>query len=478
MKRKDNFTMRVKRTLTTENCRESTTGGAIKTFISTQDTSSRDDMTDESTVKALTEEHPPTHLLNDYHALLSTYLDFHQESTTCSLHNFHAFAAKFPPQLPRLFIESLTQESDTVLDPMAGSGTALVEAVLRGRHAIGVDVDPLAYIICRAKTDKISYKSARNTLSDILFHVRFYETPQRAEKWIRDRFDEKTKEFVDFWFERKTQIELAMLMHAMEDVITDVEMKTFFLGVFSSIIITKSGGVSKARDLAHTRPHRDTKKNPRDALDQFRAKGEKSVAALSTMEKAPGTARIIQGDARTLPLSDNSVDLIVTSPPYANSIDYVRAHKFSLVWFGWPVDVLSRLRSMYVGTEQVKKSESALPVLADTCCKTFEKKDAKRGNILRQYFCDMSSVLCEMYRVLRSDAAAVVVIGTSTSRGMVIPHHSCLKAIGEQVGFECVKIGERTLERDRRMMPVARESTRKGIENRLHNEYVLGFWKG
>ena len=57
----------------------------------------------------------------------------------------------------------------------------------------------------------------------------------------------------------------------------------------------------------------------------------------------------------SLPLEDASVDLIITSPPYAsNAIDYMRAHKFSLVWLGYPIDNLSKKRKEYIGGEMLK----------------------------------------------------------------------------------------------------------------------------
>lgn len=226
--------------------------------------------------------------LNDYYKILNSPLDFHGESTKYSSHNFHAFPAKFPPQIPRIFIETLTQESDIILDPLVGSGTTLVEAVLLGRNAIGVDLDPLAHLICNMKIKKVSQRTAHHTLSEILTHIHFYLPPEKPVKWIKENFDKKTKEFIDFWFERKTQIELAALICSIDEVVTDKNLKNFFLGLFSSVIITKSGGVSKARDLAHTRPHRDIKKNAKNAIDQFRIKAEKSIKDLSTVEKGRG----------------------------------------------------------------------------------------------------------------------------------------------------------------------------------------------
>ena len=67
----------------------------------------------------------------------------------------------------------------------------------------------------------------------------------------------------------------------------------------------------------------------------------------------------------SLPLADGSVDLIVTSPPYANAIDYMRAHKFSLVWLGQPIANLSHLRGKYIGAERQDKGDTpALPAVA------------------------------------------------------------------------------------------------------------------
>ena len=92
--------------------------------------------------------------------LLSTDLGFHGDASNYASHALHAFAAKFPPQLPRVFIEGLTQKGETIMDPMMGSGTAIVEAFLCGRRAVGFDIDPLALMICRVKTHPVDLLEA------------------------------------------------------------------------------------------------------------------------------------------------------------------------------------------------------------------------------------------------------------------------------------------------------------------------------
>src|SRR4030067_1562116 len=84
-------------------------------------------------------------------SLLKSDLDFHSQSGHNLMHNFHSFPAKFPPQLPRKFIDALTQPGDVVLDPMLGSGTTILEAFLAGRKGIGFGIDPFALKISKKK---------------------------------------------------------------------------------------------------------------------------------------------------------------------------------------------------------------------------------------------------------------------------------------------------------------------------------------
>jgi DNA modification methylase len=88
--------------------------------------------------------------------LLRRDLDFGTSDSAYASHGIHPFAAKFPPQIPRLFIEELTQSGDSVLDPMAGSGTTVVEALLLRREAFGFDIDPLAVRLCRIQAGRFN----------------------------------------------------------------------------------------------------------------------------------------------------------------------------------------------------------------------------------------------------------------------------------------------------------------------------------
>jgi hypothetical protein len=283
---------------------------------------------------------------------------------------------------------------------------------------------------------------------------------------------------VDYWFLEHTQRELLALALAIREI-DDLAQRRFLELIFSSTIITKSGGVSMARDLAHTRPHLDKNKVPRSALDEYVQRLNRSIRGMAELAQTNIPALIIAGDARAMPLASESVHLVVTSPPYANAIDYMRAHKFSLVWLGESLNSLSGLRARYIGSGQLGPAPSEeLPSFSQGIVCRLEKIDAKKAKILRKYYVDMLLSIREMFRVLKHNSAAVIVVGTSTMRGLNVETHTCLAELGVAAGFKLIGITERRLDRNRRMMPARfGQQTDSVIEKRMHVEYVIGLYK-
>ncbi len=458
--------------------------------------------------------------------LLSGDLDFHGQNSRYASHNFHSFPAKFPPQLPRISVRNLTRPGETVLDPMMGSGTTVLEAYLLGRRVIGFDIDPLALLLAKTKLTPLDKNQIIALGRDIVERARYALStrPRELENGLRDVWDAKTKEFVDYWFAFETQLELFALISEIRKV-EDDSIKAFFELAFSAIIITKSGGVSLALDLGHTRPHRakiifnqtggfvadaanlktltprsaQMIKRLRSAIDDFEKRVAQNVKGLQGRgepheqmnllapemscpnNSGPRIApRIESGDAQNLPLDGESVDLIVTSPPYAsNAIDYMRAHKFSLVWLGRSIDDLGCLRKEYIGSEGITGFVfEKLPKQTATIVNSLADVDKKKGNVLHRYYSEMTRTLREMFRVLKPGKSAIVVVGNSIIRGQNTKIQDCLAEIGQSIGFQVPKIGVRNLDRDRRMMP-AGMTTNFGsrIQQRMHQEYVLGFFK-
>ena len=413
-------------------------------------------------------------------ALLRKNLDFGSSDSGYASHSIHPFAAKFPPQIPRLFIEELTESGDSVLDPMAGSGTTIVEAVLLKREAFGFDIDPLALRLCTVKTTWLDPQELEKKGLEIIEGATTTSNSERLlRRELEARFDLETREFLDYWFLGETQLELLSLILTIEKT-TEFPARDFFELVFSSAIIAKTGGVSLARDLAHSRPHRDMEKKPRNAITEFRLRLAKVLKKFQNLPQRTKRVFVAERTAKDVPLPTESIDLIVTSPPYANAIDYMRAHKFSLVWFGHTTSALSALRGRYIGSERFdpQYSENLAPK-AQAAVQSLEQKDASKARVLRKYLLEMKQVIAEMNRVLKPGKAAVIVVGPSIMRGLEIATHEYLAEIGETLGFRVAGIQKRKIDRDRRMLPIS--FGRNGdsmIEQRMHEEFVVGLVKG
>ncbi len=439
--------------------------------------------------------------------LLAHDLDFHDAGDGCPAHAIHSFPAKFPPQLPQKFIHALTQPGQVVLDPMAGSGTTPLEAFLAGRRAIGFDIDPLALLLSQVKTTPLPAETAQHAGMEAAARAQHVlrRCPDDLARFYACRWNEKSRRFIDYWFAPPTQLELAALIQEIEAVAAPA-MRAFLLAAFSATIIARSRGVSLAVDLAHTRPHRvQTALSPAGkllfssdasangaaraashqtkviypALAEFRRRVQAQARALLPPSAAPAPL-LSFGNAQALPLPASSVDLIVTSPPYAgNAIDYMRAHKFSLVWMGYAIERLGQQRKQYIGDESLPGILFAeMPPYTAGIIAAVAQCDARKGQILHRYYAEMTHVLQEMRRVLRPGAAAILVVGSAVMRGQDTETHRCLAEIGETLGFTVPDIGLRRLARNRRMMPAANHhNPDSAIQRRMHEEYVIGLCK-
>ena len=422
-------------------------------------------------------------------SLLAGDLAFHAPARDAHpLHALHPFAARFPHGLAGYFIGALTGPGDTVLDPMCGSGATLLEGWLAGRSVVGVDLDPLARRQSIARTTAIDPHAVRDAgdaalrrAADLYAGIGRPADPLAA---IRRGMDDATTQFLDYWFLTETQQELASLALAIRAE-PNADLRNLMQVILSSTIVTKSGGVSRARDLAHTRPHRVSDKQPRRPIRAFATLVNRAVDAYAAVDAdAVGPRHIIAGDSRRLPLTTGSVRLIVTSPPYANALDYMRAHKFSLAWLGDPIPRLSRLRSRYIGSErQVVRTPTdaatgrQLPAATQSVVDQLADVDTSRARVLFRYFGDMGDAINEMARVLQPGAAAIIVVGPSIMRGVLIPTHDCLADLATRAGLDVVAVAPRDIARDRRMMPARNGSHAEkatGIERRMHTEYIIG----
>jgi hypothetical protein len=155
-----------------------------------------------------------------------------------------------------------------VLDPMVGSGTTVVVARAQGHHAIGFDSDPLAVTLSRAWCSDVRESSVKDLAADVLTESKRRHQRLRTEQSYPTGCDDATKDFVKYWFDRHSRLQLRALADSIGTV-SNRRHRTILWCGFSRLIIAKSGGASLAMDLSHSRPHKVFDKTPIEPFDEF-----------------------------------------------------------------------------------------------------------------------------------------------------------------------------------------------------------------
>ena len=392
----------------------------------------------------------------------------------------HPFPARMAPGIA---LEALGQSKSPlrVLDPMAGSGTVLAVARAKGHRAFGVDLDPLAVLLAGVWTRTVDAERVNDKAAEILDRARAAFGPLSSPRAYPRGSDSETRKFIRYWFDDYARRQLAALSTAIHRVHDNATRDVLWCG-FSRLIITKSAGASLAMDLAHSRPHREFARAPVKPFNRF-------ISAVATVvsncpqtgSRAVGPATVVKrGDARKLDVEDSSIDLVLTSPPYLNAIDYMRCSKFSLVWMRHNVGALRQIRGESVGAEA--SSEQALEARwVKSLIDHLGLKPVLSNHdhaLLARYVWDMGRAIAEVSRVLRRGGRAVYVIGDCMSRGTFISNSSIVTAIGQEHGLSLVSRQSRALPANRRYLPPPKRWLSSAtMDARLRREVVVVFNK-
>lgn len=386
----------------------------------------------------------------------------------------HPFPARMAPGIALAAMEELGA-SITVLDPMMGSGTVLAMAQAQGHRAIGVDIDPLAVLISRVWTTKVDKPSVAQKAADVLARARqlFKRTP--ASHAYPRGADEETRGFTRYWFDDHARRQLTCLAKCISRI-RERTTRDVLWCAFSRLIITKQAGASLAMDLSHSRPHRRFTTAPEKPFRRYLAAVDRVLSncidGSSSFSMPSATA--LSGDARQLPLADSSIDLVLTSPPYLNAIDYFRCSKFSLIWMGHSIGSLRSLRAASVGTERgLNSNETSIDDvvrdmgLPSTFC-------GRNAAILRRYVSDMQRSTSEVARVLRIGGRAVYVVGENTIRGTFVQNATVVAAVARLSGLRLLSRQSRELPANRRYLPMP-EKPAQSLGGRMRQEVLLTF---
>jgi len=306
------------------------------------------------------------------------YFQIIQKNRTRSVNQYlthwiYPYKGKFHPQMIRALLNIIgLEKGDTVLDPFIGSGTTAVEAQLLGINCIGIDVSPLCVLQSKVKTESI----------DVLPQIR--EWKEEIIKRIKPSL---------FNLEGKT-IDDAI------NLIPDEEVKNFYR---MAKLVAISDNVRRGREFSNA-----FLKN----LEVMISSISDYVDIIKELNLKLGRIHIKTGDSRALPLNNESIDGIVTSPPYSIALDYVSNDAHALKELGYD---LTLIREKFVGVRG--KGQARIDLYND----------------------DMKNSLKEMFRILKPQKYAVIVIGNAIYMGHEIKTVEFIIDYANKIGFNLVK---------------------------------------
>lgn len=355
-------------------------------------------------------------------------------NTTRLTHGLHRFPAKYIPQVPIWALDSFGGRQTVCLDPFMGSGTTLVEGLVRGGVTIGTDIDPLARFIARAKIADVDHERVRALGRSILGNwPGEHASLQDLEPPMPD-----IKNFCH-WFARPQWEKTQALFERILGLDGTAAELDFLLAVFSSVLrwVSNADDQSQKTYVSGTRP-----KVPPPIEIQFRRFFARAVDGLEELNrKRHSEARAIildDADATRLGLPAESVDLIVTSPPYLDSVDYPYNMMMEYFWLGPHIGVPDRkafnaLRRTPVGAKH--------PANCQPLPHTIEKMidlstmDTGRRRAAATYFSMMDAHLAEAARCLKDGGRYVLVIGNSQTRSNLLPVHEIITKLAADRGL-------------------------------------------
>lgn len=384
----------------------------------------------------------------------------------------HSFPARMPLEVARAAVAAFSEPGQTILDPMCGSGVVLRAAQLEGRLAIGSDVDPLAVLLskslclCEPPVGFLELSEAIELRARQLV---------KSASFLRERLGELSKEdssFVEYWFPKQGYEQLFSLAAAIEELTPSTSALVAAI-CFSACIISRGSGASFAMDLSRSRPHKVATKTPREPFELWRRAARNFVGHFDASVRTGVEVDARLSDARKLHLSENSVDTVITSPPYVNAIDYIRTSKFTLVFFGYRLEQLREIRSGSIGAEKGLNSERLHPALAELVERNVA--DASRRPMMRRYIHDLHLVSREICRVLRPGGRAMIVVGPSILSRREYDGAAVLAEVAHLAGLDFLASDRRNLNAQNRSLPPPNRNARsQSLHRRMTCElYVV-----
>ncbi len=326
------------------------------------------------------------------------------------VHGFHTYPARMHPTTASRLIQAVSEGAATLLDPFCGSGTVLVEAMIAGRRAMGVDLNPLAVRLARIKTSPGDPGSREEIVAAARDVAAFADERRERRAGATRRYaPEDVASFEPHVLLELDSLRVGIAQRASEDAYVREALEL----VLSSMLLKIS------RRASDTSEHVASRRIAAGyAARLFKRKAAELVRRLAELSAllAPGTPRatvVVDDASRLRTIAASSVDAIVTSPPYASTYDYLAHHALRMRWLGLDA------RGLLAGEMGARRQYAGLDP----------------GAAREKWTRDLGTVFRAMSRVCRKGARVAIVLADSAAGDQALRADAIVAAVAPGTGF-------------------------------------------
>jgi len=393
----------------------------------------------------------------DFSKKTSTQLELFLETKSISdlnrfgiIHKWYDYLEDFPYSLiEEKILEYNLDNTALVVDPFCGSGTTLVTANMFHLNAIGFDSNPLMTFISKVKTfweiDILTLKvTIKKVGEEFLDRIKYLKANTFKNGFLKNM----PKRELNQWLSPRLQQETSLLKDIINKI-QDKHIKDLFLAAFSKSCFDASY-VSLCPGTTFY-PFREKE----EFWNLFTDKIIQMYEDLKTIQEhdSYGKTKLINDTCLNAQdyLDNESVDFIITSPPYPNDLEYTRQTRLELYLLDFVKsmeDIQEIKRKMAKGSTKLiyKESDSEKFIsqfksISKISAKIYEKtKDKNWGfdypRMVREYFGDMYLCIDSFFPLMKPDAHFLLVVGDQTIKGVFIPVCDIIIELAEKIGYK------------------------------------------
>ncbi|MFQ5824007.1 MAG: DNA methyltransferase [bacterium] len=388
------------------------------------------------------------------------YFDFKDFPASSRIYGIHPYPAMFHFLVVRKLISDFSNEGAQILDPFMGSGVVAGECLISKRNFIGYDINPLAVLIAKVRTTPIETKL-------LLKKLEYIGEIYKGKKPYNVNFHN-----IDYWFDKDVIKMLSKLRQAIY-AIEDDKMKAFFKVAFSETVRR----VSRTRYNEFKLLRRKDIENNLNVLKTFRDISLKNIGLLSSFYEdfipSENTLKLENINITDgIPLDDNSIDLVVTSPPYGDSrttVAYGQFSRLSLRWLGLEENV----DRTSLGSKAKNISYDLPSNLLYEFVERIANKDEKRAKEVFSFYKDLYNSIQIIASKVKNHGFVCFVVGNRRVKGLELPTDKISADLFECNGFQHQRTFVRSILHKRMPSENSPSNIRGEKDSTMRYEYIV-----